>query len=435
MPPAQPVAEPEPPEARTVGLSLALLASLAMLSAAAPLATDLYLPAFPEMVSDLATSATGVQLSLTAFLVGAGLGQLLFGTISDRIGRMRPLIWGTAMYVLASVAAALAPTIGVLVGLRFVQGISGAAGMVISRAIVSDIAHGRAAARAFSLLMLVGGIAPVAAPLAGAVLVTPLGWRGLLWVVAGMGALALVATLLVIRETHPQGARRTERLTLAQLRPLARRRFVGNTLAQSFGFASMMAYISASPFVYQDLMGFSELGYGLAFGATALLMAGVGGLSAKLTNRFSPVRIARTGLLLNLTGIVALAAVALSGLPAVALMLPIAVAVPSLGLVLGPTTALALEEVSGSAGLGSAVMGLLQFGLAGLVAPLVSLGDGVLALVVTMLGASAIANLAFVLAGGGLLRHEPTDPAPGSAFRGGVHPSQNAHQAGSRLPA
>ena len=179
------------------GLRPTLLVTLALLMAAAPIATDLYLPAFPEMADEFATTATGVQLSLTAFMIGAGLGQVVFGPLSDRAGRVRPLLIGTGVYVLASAAAAMAGSIPWLVAARLVQGISGAAGMVLARAIVSDLTTGREAARAFSLLMLVGGVAPVVAPLAGSLLAGSIGWRGLLWVVAGIAAISLLAALCV----------------------------------------------------------------------------------------------------------------------------------------------------------------------------------------------------------------------------------------------
>ena len=160
------------------GLSAGLLITLALLSAVAPFATDLYLPAFPAMVTDLHTSPTAVQLTLTAFLLGLASGQLVFGPLSDRFGRVKPLVIGAAVCVLASLAAVLAPSIEVLVAARFAQGLTGAAGMVIGRAIISDLATGRAAARAFSLMMIVAGVAPIVAPLAGGFLVEPLGWRG-----------------------------------------------------------------------------------------------------------------------------------------------------------------------------------------------------------------------------------------------------------------
>ncbi len=400
------IAQPARPSGDAPEINASLLITLALLAASAPFAMDLYLPAFPSMVSDLATTATGVQLSLTAFLVGAGLGQLVFGPLSDRIGRLRPLLWGTAGYVLASAAAALAPTVPLLTTARLVQGFAGAAGMVIGRAVISDLAHGKEAASAFSLMMLVGGVAPVVAPIAGSLLTGPIGWRGLLWVVAAIGAAALVCSILFIRETLPTSARELSRTEQAAqpvgvLRILARRGFLGNALAFSFAFGTMIAYISASPFVYQGLMGMTQVEYGLAFGLNALAITVTGGISARLTARHPTVHLARIGLLTNLGAIVVIAVLAVAGVPVIWLAVPLPVAIGALGFVLGNTTALALDRVRGHAGIGSAVLGLLQFGLAGVLAPLVSLGGGtsVVPLAATMLGASLVANAAFSLAG------------------------------------
>lgn len=379
-----------------------LLVTLALLSAAAPFATDLYLPAFPSMVADFSTTASGVQLSLTSFLIGVGVGQLVFGPLSDRFGRRRPLLLGTALYVLASAATAIAPTLPLLVIARLVQGFSGAAGMVIARAVVSDLAHGREAARAFSLMMLVGGVAPVVAPVAGSLLSSIIGWRGLLWIVAALGAAALLASALFLRETHPASTRTTisgSPLTAASA--LLNRRFIGNALAFSFAFGTLIAYISASPFLFQDLMGMTQLQYGLVFGLNALVLAGTGGLSARLVRRYRTTPLAWIGLLSNLGGILAIAALAVLGAPPLWLTAPILVSVAALGFVLGNTTALALDQLRQAAGLGSAVLGLLQFSIAGAVAPLVGVGGTATAipLAATMLTASVMANLCFLAAG------------------------------------
>lgn len=295
-------------------LNLPLLITLALLSTAAPFATDMYLPTFPTMVTELQTSRSAVQLSLTAFLVG--------------------------------------------------------------------------------------GVAPVVAPLAGSLLAGPLGWRGLLWIVAGIGAVAFIATLLFVRETHPAAAR-TRPSGSGGLRTLLTWGFAGDALAYAFAFSTMMSYISASPFLYQDLMGLSQIEYGLAFGLNALVLTAVGGLAARLTRRFAAAQISRTGLRINLAAIVALFVLALTPVPPTWLALPILVAVSSLGLVLGPVTALALDQVPKTAGLGSAALGLLQFLLAGAIAPLVSLGGGTsaLPLAICMLVASVVATCSFVVAG------------------------------------
>ena len=381
----------------------ALLVVLGLLSAVAPFATDLYLPAFPEMTGDLQTSATSVQLTLTAFLLGVTAGQLVFGPLSDRFGRVAPLIAGAVLCVAASVLAVFAPTIGVLIAARLVQGLGGAAGMVIGRAIISDLATGRAAARAFSLMMIVGGVAPVVAPLVGGLLTSSIGWRGLLAIVLVLAIVMLVALLVVVRETHLRARRdalREERRGAASpARALLSRTFVGYTATFGFAFAAMMGYISASPFVYQDMIGLDSAGYGLAFGVNALGLMATSIVSAKLTATRSVRGVLGAGLLAVTAAAVAFAVLVAIAAPVFLLAVPMFVLVASLGFVLGNSTALALAAVPDAAGTGSAVLGALQFGLAALVSPLVSLGGSATAapLAAVML-LTAIIALAFFCA-------------------------------------
>lgn len=369
-------ASPRPDTAPRI--TVALLVTLALLSAVAPFATDLYLPAFPRMVDDLQTSPTNVQLTLTAFLIGLAAGQLIFGPLSDRFGRVKPLVIGAAICVAASVVAVLAPTIEVLIAARLAQGLTGAAGMVIGRAIISDLATGRAAARAFSLMMIVGGVAPIAAPLAGGFLVEPLGWRGALAIILALVVAMLVAALVVIRETHTKERRarlRDEKASMGSpLRDLTSRTYVGNLLAFGFAFAVMMAYISASPFVYQTMMGLSSAQYGAMFGVNAFGLLSMSALSARLTARREPRSIARIGLVAILVASLAVLALALTQTPAGWLALPLFVAVSAMGLIFGNTTALALSAAPRAAGSASAALGATQFLLAAAVSPLVSLG-------------------------------------------------------------
>ncbi|MDR1853217.1 MAG: multidrug effflux MFS transporter [Propionibacteriaceae bacterium] len=380
-------------------LTFTVLATLALLHAAAPFATDMYLPAFPQMVRDLQTSPAGVQFSLTAFMLGAAVGQFVFGPISDRVGRMKPLLIGGFVYVLSGIAAMLAPSLGVLIAARLIQGATGAAGMVICRAIITDMASGREAARAMSLMMLIGGVAPVVAPVAGSLLADPLGWRGIMGVVVGLSALALICSVVFLRESHPAEKRNQAGTDREALRPLLGRKFAGNALAYAFSFAVMMAYISASPFLYQELMGMGTIQYGLLFGLNATLLAVVGAVSAKLTNRLGPVLLARIGLFTNLAAAAAIAGLVAVNAPAVWLCLPIMVAVASLGFVFGNTTALALEQVPRASGTGSAVIGVLQFTLAAIVAPLVGINSTAVPMAVVMLAASVLACASFLAAG------------------------------------
>lgn len=385
-------------------IGLAMLLTLALLSAVAPLAIDLYLSTFPVIMADLSTTATGVQLSLTAFLFGAGLGQLIFGPWSDRVGRLGPLLTGLVLYAGASILAVAAPSIQILVAARLLQGIGGAAGMVLARAIILDLEQGPAAARALSLMMAIGGIAPVIAPLTGSLLADTLGWRGLLTIVASLGLIALVTTLLFVRESLP----RPERERLAQQRrpgswrALISRGYLGNVTAFAFGMAIMMSYISASPFLYQDLIGLDVVSYGIAFAANAIGMVITTIISARLTPRVSVRTLARTGLLISLAAVLAILVISISAAPPSWLILPLFLAIAPLGLVFGNTTALALEAVPHfSTGTASAFLGLLQYLLSGIVAALVGIGgEGTtLPLALTMLGAAVISLIGLASAG------------------------------------
>ena len=383
-----------------------LLLVLGLLSAVAPFATDLYLPAFPQMTTDLTASATAVQLTLTAFLVGVTAGQLVFGPLSDRFGRVPPLVFGAALCVVASVVSVFAPNVGVLIAARLFQGLGGAAGMVIGRAVISDLATGKSAARAFSLMMLVGGVAPVVAPLLGGLLTGPLGWRGLLGIVLGLSVAMFVSVLVVVRETHLRTRRdalRAERAASGSpLRALRSRAFLGYTMVFAFGFAVMMAYISASPFVYQNMLGLDTVGYGLLFGLNALALMAVSVLSSKLTATRSVESVLTLGLALVTASTTAFAILVFSGAPALWLAVPLLTAIGSLGLVFGNATALALGAVPQVAGSASAVLGALQFGLAALVSPLVGVGGEHTAapLAIVMVAAAVVAVVALAITRG-----------------------------------
>ncbi|WP_414121468.1 MFS transporter [Corynebacterium nuruki] len=350
--------------------------------------------------------------------MGAAVGQVIFGPLSDRLGRRGPLLLGTLIYLLCSIGTALAPALWLLITLRLIQGITGAAGMVIGRAVISDRYHGSEAARALSLMMIVGGVAPVIAPFLGSTLADPIGWRGLLWIVAGLGLLALVCSLIFVPETHGPAERNRQATATAAarqdpsapaaaaaaaaaaqpgtLRRLFSRPYLTATLAFAFGFTTMMAYISASPFLYQNLMGLGTVQYGLLFGLNALVLMLVSMVAANLTRRFRIRSAARVGLGINLLGVLVFGLLVLVDAPPLSLAVPLVFVVGSLGLVLGNATALAMDAVPGAAGSASALLGFLQFGLAGIASPLVGLGGDMDAapLAVTMLVASVIANLA-----------------------------------------
>jgi DHA1 family bicyclomycin/chloramphenicol resistance-like MFS transporter len=375
------------------GLSIRwpLLLVLASLAAVAPVATDLYLPGFPAMETALGADASRVQLTLTSFLVGLALGQLVMGPLSDRLGRRRPLIVSASVCVAAGVVCALAPNLGVLVVGRLVQGFAGAGGMVIGRAVIADLVTGRAAAKAFTLMLTVGGVAPVLAPLAGGLLAGPVGWRGMLWTVTGLCAAMLVGVILIVRETHPHERRsHGEASWLAGIRSvLGTRAYRAPVAVMALSFGVMMAYISSSPFVYQDVVGLSEVGYGVAFGINAVGLIGTGWVTSHLVDRVAPPQLVRAAITVQVLATVAFVVLATAGAPAWTYPVLIFLAVASNGGILGNASALAMAEVRPLAGSGSAVLGFAQFALGAVVSPLVGLGGSSSALVPATVMATA----------------------------------------------
>lgn len=362
----------------TTGLPLAVTTVLAFLTAVAPLATDMYLPAFPRLAQELGTSASAVQLTLTTFMIGLAAGQLVIGPLSDQRGRRGLLIAGTAVYTLAGAACALAPTIGVLIAARFMHGFAGAAGIVLARAVVADRATGAAAAKLFGLMMMIQGIAPVAAPLLGGVLSISLGWRGIFWVLTGISAVLLVCVLVLVPETLPAGRRTTGGMgaTLRDARRvLGNRRYLGYTGAMVFAFAGMFAYIAASPFVLQNVLGLSVGWYSVAFAVNALGIAAASAVNASLVGRFAPATLLRAGIgALVVVGLLLVLDATVLGLPLWPTLILLFASTSSLGLIAGNATGLATDQAAGAAGTGSAVMGALQFALGAAVSPIVGLG-------------------------------------------------------------
>jgi DHA1 family bicyclomycin/chloramphenicol resistance-like MFS transporter len=355
-----------------------LTAALALLSFVVPLATDMYLPAFPRMALDLRTEASGVQLTLTAFLIGLALGQLLLGPLSDRHGRRRPLLIGAAVCTVSAGLCALAPSLGWLVVLRFVMGFSGAAGVVIGRAVVSDTAKGPAAARLFGILMALGGIAPIIAPLLGGAIIDQADWRAVFWVLAAASLLMFLVALVAVPESLPPSSRHRSgvRATLAAAASVVTdRQYLGYTLAFGFGFAALFCYIAASPFFLQNVLGMTVGQAALVFAAGALTATLSSASNARLVDHFSPLVLLRAGLFTMLTTAAGLLAITLTGrMSRPSALGLLAVFFVGLGLMLANSTALAIQRVPHAAGTGSAVLGTVQSGLGAAVAPLMGLG-------------------------------------------------------------
>ncbi|MCX4739532.1 multidrug effflux MFS transporter [Streptomyces antibioticus] len=363
---------------RRTGLLVTLI--LGGLTATPPLSMDMYLPALPEVTRHLHAPAATVQLTLTACLAGMALGQLVVGPLSDRWGRRRPLLAGLLVYVLATALCALAPTVELLVACRLVQGLAGAAGIVIARAVVRDLYDGVAMARFFSTLMLISGVAPVVAPLIGAQILRATDWRGVFVVLTAVG-LALAALVwarlpetLDAGERHAGGFGETLR---AMRRLLSDARFTGYMLTGGFSFAALFAYISASPFVVQEIYGASPQTFGLLFAANSVGLVVVGQINGKvLVGRVRLDRVLAAGL-----AVVTLAAAALllmsAGVFGEVGLAPVAVALfvlmSAMGVTLPNAQTLALMRVRHSAGSASALLGTSSFLVGAIASPLVGI--------------------------------------------------------------
>ncbi|UJB45976.1 multidrug effflux MFS transporter [Streptomyces sp. A1-5] len=355
-----------------------MTAALVLLAFVTPLATDMYLPAFPDMTGALGTDASGVQLTLTSFLIGMGVGQLILGPLSDRFGRRKPILIGTAACVVATALCALTPSLGWLVALRFVQGFTGAAGVVIGRAVISDVATGEKAAKLLGVLMSLLGVAPAIAPVLGGIVIDAAGWRAVFWVLAATTLVALVGALVAVPESLPAERRQTggAQATIRAAREvLANRSYLGHTLCFGMALAVLFCYLGGASFLFQNLLG-------LSVGQTSAAFASVGAVSVlsglvvtRLVGRFTPQALMRTGLAVMLVGSAALCVLALAdglGLPAVLGLHYLTLV--GISLVAMNAAALALERVPHAAGTGSALLGTTQSILSAIAAPLVGLG-------------------------------------------------------------
>jgi DHA1 family bicyclomycin/chloramphenicol resistance-like MFS transporter len=356
---------------------LRLFLILGSLTAVGPIAIDAYLPAFPTIAHDFHAAASTIQLTLTGLFVGLTLGQVVAGPLSDVLGRRRPLLIGLAAYAASSLACALAPSAEVLVVFRVIQGLGAATGVVIARAIVRDLFTGYDAARFFSLLVIVTATSPIFAPLLGSLVLSLVSWRGIFALLFAVAVILTGAVLLGLRETLPPERRRRGGLpdALGSYRILlADRVFLGYALTFGAPFIGIFGYISGSSFVLQNLYGLSPQTYGLLFGLNGLGLVVASQVNRFLVGRVRPTRLLAVGIIGLATGSVFLAAgLLIGGLGVIAVVAPLALLVASVGFVAPNATALALSGHPEMAGTGSAILGVLQFGLGAAVAPLVGL--------------------------------------------------------------
>jgi DHA1 family bicyclomycin/chloramphenicol resistance-like MFS transporter len=382
--------------------ALGQLVTLGALSAFGPLSLDMYLPGLPSLTRDLGGSASSGQLTITACMLGLGLGQLIAGPVSDSHGRRRPLLMGLIAYSAASIACAAAPTILVLIVVRLIQGMAGGVGIVIARAIVRDLSDGATAARMFSTLMAVTGVAPVCAPLIGGQVLAVTSWRGVFVVLAAIGVPLVLVTALWLPESLPVHHRHGGglRATLHTFRRLlGDRRFTPYAVSFSLSFAAMFAYISGSSFVLEDIYGISPQLFSVVFAVNSAGLIAMSQLSGRSVGRVGAVRLLRRGLVGTAVASVATLLVTVTHVGLAALLVCFFVLLSSNGFVLPNGAASAMAEQEGALGSASALLGLGQFGSGAIVAPLVGVGGShdalPMAIVIGVAGTAAL--LIFVI--------------------------------------
>ncbi|WP_329050562.1 multidrug effflux MFS transporter [Amycolatopsis sp. NBC_01488] len=369
------------------------------LTAFGPLSIDMYLPALPRMANDLHAADATVQLTLSAFIVGLALGQLVLGPLSDALGRRRPLLVGLVLYVVGSVLCAVSPDAWLLVAARGVQSLGAAAGIVIARATVRDLYSGTAMTKFFSTLMLVSGLAPILAPLIGGQLLNWTSWRGVFVVLTVFGALLLAVVVFAFPE--PSVSRSPARLGQVMRtygRLVLDRSFAGYALAAGLLFASMFAYISGSSFALQGVYGLSPQAYSVVFGVNGVGIVLAGQLNGRLVGRVPERTLLLSGLLLGVFGGASVLVSAVTRAPLAVLLVSLFLLVSSIGLVMPNASSLALASHARSAGAASALLGVLQFVVGAVATPLVGLGGPGTAvpMAATMAGFAVLALTAYL---------------------------------------
>lgn len=363
------------PREQAVGRSLAVV--LCLLTVFGPISMDLYLPVLPALTTDLHTTTSAAQLTVTACLLGLAIGQVVAGPISDRFGRRQPLLVGVGAFILTSVLCALSPTIPTLVAARFVQGLAGGVGIVISQAAGRDLYSGSKLVRYYSRLTVIAGLAAVIGPVLGGQLASVTDWRGFFIVLAAIGALILAACLFIFRETLPATNRTTGGLVQTGrdfARLLADRVLLGAVLVSGLVGAALFAYLAGATYILQDIYGLSPQAYSFAFGLNSAGFMLFGFTAGRLCERWSEQGTLVLGLVMCLTGAAGLLAAAVFGLPVIAVILSLFTMVGGVATTTPPTTSLAMANYPDIAGTASSLLGVARFGIGGLAAPLVGLG-------------------------------------------------------------
>ena len=352
---------------------------LGFLASIPPFATDFYLPALPQMTMDLGANASLVQLSLTACLLGMALGQFVIGPYSDVWGRRVPLTVSLIVFVVSTILCAFSPNIWVLVILRFIQGFSGAGGVVLSRAIVRDLYTGYEVTKFMALLTLINGVITILAPVAGGQLLKITDWRGIFFILGVISIIILISVMVGVKETLPVESRTESGLkhTVSNFGNLFKdKMFMGYTLTSGLIFGGFFGYMSASPFVLQDIYGLSvqEYSFSFAINATGVILA------TYIADRFVG-KLGESKILMFFLGLSLLASLLLLvSIPLqwniIFILIAFFLIFSCMGVVSMLCNSLGMQSQNKNAGSASALLGLVPFIIGAITAPLVGIGGG-----------------------------------------------------------
>ncbi|MCW3073709.1 MAG: multidrug effflux transporter [Flaviaesturariibacter sp.] len=378
---------------------------LGSLSAIGPLSTDMYLPAFPAIATDLSTNTARVSLSLSSFFIGISFGQLLYGPILDRFGRKKPIYFGLLIYILSSLGCAVSGSVDMLIGLRLLQAIGGCAGMVASRAMVRDLFPVEESARIFSLLVLVIGVSPIIAPTLGGYISTGYGWHTVFIILAVIAALVLMALHFFLpesRKPNPEISLRPAAILRSYASVLKVPQFYTYAFTGALAGSGLYAYISGSPFVFMQYFNVSEKAYGLVFASIALGLIISSQLNSLLLRRFKSRQIIRVALFCQTTiGLLLVTGTYLDLLGLEGTVILIFLFLSSQGFTFPNSSALSLAPFTTNAGSASALMGGIQMGIGALTSAAVSLfSNGTPMPMVIVMAGCALLSFSTLLLGG-----------------------------------
>jgi DHA1 family bicyclomycin/chloramphenicol resistance-like MFS transporter len=349
----------------SAALARKLAWTLGVMSALGPFAIDMYLPAFPTIAKDLKTTIGMVQITLAIFLLGLAIGQVFWGTLSDHVGRRTPLLCGCLLFTCTAVVCATTHSIYTLIAIRFLMGLGGSAGVVVSRAIVRDLFEEKEAAGFYSLMMIIGGIGPIISPFMGSMLLTYYDWRAIFWTITVFSGLCIAAVLWNIPETLPRADRLRGHIAdvfRGYGRVLANRRFLGPALAIGCTSGMLFTYITNSSFIFIELFGVPVTLFGFLF-ATNSIGLYIGGQSNRwLLRRFTAEQLMRKGMWINVCAALLLVGCAWTGLGGFPLLFCVLfVCLATLGVIFPNATAIAMQPFAAEAGIASALLGIFQF--------------------------------------------------------------------------